>query len=248
VPAGLPAGSVPYTNPITSAVVPGLFSDPAGNVLSIAGGVPTPVTINPATGLPSATSAIPALPAGLPAGSTPYTNPVTNTIVPGLFTDPATGTVYSAGVNGAANGATTSVPVPVTIDPATGLVSGLPAGSTPYTNPITSAVVPGLFSDPAGNVLSIAGGVPTPITINPATGLPSATSALPAGLPAGSIPYTNPVTNAVVPGLFTDPATGTVYSAGANGAATNVPVPVTINPATGLVSGLPAGSALIQTQ
>jgi hypothetical protein len=242
VPAGLPAGSVPYTNPLTSAVVPGLFSDPAGNVLSIAGGVPTPVTINPATGLPSATSAIPALPAGLPVGSTPYTNPITNAIVPGLFTDPATGTVYSAGANGAANGAATSVPVPVTINPATGLVSGLPAGSTPYTNPITNALVPGLFSDPAGNVLSIAGGVPTPITINPATGLPLATSALPAGLPAGSTPYTNPITNSVIPGLFSDPATGTVYSAGANGAATNVPVPVTINPATGLVSGLPAGS------
>jgi hypothetical protein len=242
LPLGLPTGSTPYTNPVTNSVVPGLFTDPTGTVYTVGtNGTPTPVAISPETGLPSGTNQFPGgpnIPAGLPAGSIPYTNPITNTVVPGLFSNPATGTVYSPSANGAL--------VPVTIDPVTGLLSGLPTGSAPYINPVTNAVVPGLFSDPATGTVYTVGvdGAPAPVAINPATGLPSATNQfpggpnIPAGLPAGSTPYTNPVTNSVVPGLFSDPTTGTVYSAGSSG----TPVPVTIDPVTGLLSGLPAGS------
>jgi hypothetical protein len=76
-----------------------------------------------------------------------------------------------------------------------------------YQNPTTGAVV---TVDAAGNV--------TPVQIDPRTGVPA-------------IPYTNPQTGAVIPGLFFNPADGSVASI-ANGAVT----PVTIDPATGLPS------------
>jgi hypothetical protein len=151
------------------------------------------------------------------------------------------GIVYSVGANG--------TPVPVPIDTATGLpnLPGLPSGSTPYENPVTNSIVPGLFISPTGEVYSVVNGAAAPVAIDVNTGLPpgfqTPSTTTPVtnvpGLPTGSTPYQNPVTNSIVPGLFISP-TGEVYSV-ANGAAT----PVTIDATTGLPPGFqtaPAGT------
>jgi hypothetical protein len=224
VPAGLPTGSTPYTNPVTNAVVPGLFNDPTGVVYAVgSNGTPVVVPIDTTTGLPN----IP----GLPSGSSPYENPVTNSIVPGLFISP-TGEVYSV-VNGAATpvaidvdtGLPSGFQTPPTTTPVTN-VPGLPTGSTPYQNPVTNSIVPGLFTSPTGEVYSVANGAATPVTIDATTGLPPGFQTA----PAGTTPYVNPVTGATVPGLFVNGATGAVVSVGANG----TPVTQLIDPRTGL--------------
>ncbi|WP_461141392.1 putative Ig domain-containing protein [Spirosoma pomorum] len=248
-----PVLSQSLTSPVNATVGVGVniptayaFSDPNGDPLSFSSpNLPTALVINPATGLitgtPSASGTygitiVATDPAGLSATGSFTLNVVPANAAPVLsqsLTSPVNATV-GVGVNiptayafSDPNGdplsfSSPNLPAALTINPATGVITGAPSASGTYGITIVA-------TDPAG--LSATGSFT--LNVVPANAAPVLSQSL-----------TSPVNATVGVGVniptayaFSDPNGDPL-----NFSSPNLPAALTINPATGVITGAPSAS------